>query len=83
MLEEASQAVAAPYQEVEQQLRDEPVLNADETGWWTNGKKRFLWVFVTARYVVYTVAATRGSEVLVGLLGAVFPGILCSDRFSA
>ena len=33
--------------------------------------------------MVYTVAATRGSEVLVGLLGAVFQGILCSDRFSA
>ena len=81
--EQASQAVAAPCQELEQQLRNEPVLNADETGWRTNGKKRFLWVFVAARYVVYTVAATRGSKVLVGLLGAVFQGILCSDRFSA
>jgi transposase len=81
--EEASQAVAAPCQELERQLSDEPVLNADETGWRTNGDKRFLWVFVAARYVVYTVAATRGSKVLIGLLGAVFQGILCSDRFSA
>jgi len=81
--EEASQAVAAPCQELEQQLRDEPVLNVDETGWRTNGAKRFLWAFVAARYVVYTVAATRGSKVLVCLLGAVFQGILCSDRFSA
>jgi len=81
--EEASQAVAAPCQQLERQLRDEPVLNADETGWRTNGDKRFLWVFVAARYVVYTVAATRGSEVLIRLLGAVFQGILCSDRFSA
>jgi transposase len=81
--EEASQAVAAPCQELEQQLRQEPVLNADETGWRTNGAKRFLWAFVAARYVVYTVAATRGSEVLTRLLGAVFKGILCSDRFGA
>jgi transposase len=81
--EEASQAVAAPCQELERQLRDEPVLNADETGWRTNGHKRFLWAFVAARYVVYTVAATRGSEVLIRLLGPVFQGILCSDRFSA
>jgi len=81
--EEASQAVAAPCQELEEQLKDEPVLNVDETGWRTNGAKRFLWAFVAARYVVYTVAATRGSEVLVRLLGAVFRGILCSDRFSA
>ena len=81
--EEASQAVAAPCQELERQLKNEPVLNADETGWRTNGAKRFLWVFVAARYVVYTVAATRSSKVLIRLLGAVFQGILCSDRFSA
>jgi transposase len=81
--EEASQAVAAPCQELEQQLKDEPVLNIDETGWRTNGAKRFLWAFVAARFVVYTVAATRGSAVLTRLLGAVFQGILCSDRFSA
>ena len=81
--EEASQAVAAPCQELEQQLKDEPVLNVDETGWRTHGDKRFLWAFVAARYVVYTVAASRGSEVLARLLGAVFQGILCSDRFSA
>ena len=81
--EEASQAVAAPCQELEQQLKHEPVLNVDETGWRTNGAKRFLWAFVAARYVVYTVAATRGSAVLIRLLGAVFQGVLCSDRFSA
>jgi transposase len=81
--EEASQAVAAPCQELEQHLKDEPVLNIDETGWRTNGGKRYLWAFVAAGFLVYTVAATRGSEVLVRLLGAVFRGVLCSDRFSA
>ncbi len=35
--EEASQSVASPCQELEQQLKDEPVLNVDETGWRTNG----------------------------------------------
>jgi transposase len=81
--EEASQAVAAPCQELQKQLKNEPVLNVDETGWRTNGDKRFLWAFVAARYVVYTVAATRSSQVLRDLLGKVFRGILCSDRFSA
>jgi hypothetical protein len=59
------------------------VLNVDETGWRTNGDKRYLWAFVALQYVVYTVAATRGSEVLVRFLGAVFCGVLCSDRFGA
>lgn len=81
--EEASRAVALPCQELEEQLKDEPVLNVDETGWRTNGDKRYLWAFVALHYVVYTVAATRGSEVLVRFLGAVFRGVLCSDRFTA
>lgn len=81
--EEASAAVAAPCQELEPRLRQEPVLNIDETGWRTNGAKRYLWAFVAAQYVVYTVASTRGSEVLVRMLGAIFHGVLCSDRFSA
>ena len=81
--EEASRAVAAPCLELEKQLKDEPVLNVDETGWRTSGAKRYLWAFVAVRYVVYTVAATRSSDVLTRLLGAVFRGILCSDRFSA
>jgi transposase len=81
--EEASRAVSAPCQELERHLKNEPVLNVDETGWRTNGDKRFLWAFVAVRYVVYTVAPTRGSEVLIRLLGAVFQGVLCSDRFSA
>jgi len=81
--EEASEAVASPCRELEQHLKNEPVLNIDETGWRTSGDKRFLWVFVAARYVVYTIAPTRGSEVLIRVLGAVFQGILCSDRFSA
>ncbi len=81
--EEASQAVAAPCQQLEQKLKEEPVLNVDETGYRTNGAKRYLWAFVAARYVVCTVATTCSSEVLARLLGAVFRGILCSDRFSA
>jgi len=81
--EEVSAAVAAPCQQLQEQLRHEPVLNIDETGWRNNGEKRYLWAFVAALYVVYTVARTRSSEVLIQLLGAAFRGILCSDRFSA
>ena len=80
--EEASAAVADPCQELEEQLHLEPVLNIDETGWRTNGEKRQLWAFVAGTFVVYTIAKTRGSELLARILGAVFEGILCSDRFS-
>jgi len=80
--EEASDAVAGPYEELERQLPQEPVLNSDETGYRTNGEKRWLWALVASGFVFYKVAATRGAEVLVALLGEVFAGILCSDRYA-
>ena len=81
--EQASAAVEEPCREVEQQLANEPVLNLDDTGWRNNGKKRYIHTFVAASFVFYTVAVTRGSELLRQILGPVFAGILCTDRFSA
>lgn len=78
--EEASEAVAEPCTELEKQLSSEPVINSDETGYRTSGEKRWLWALVAPGFVFYKIALTRGAEVLVQLLGAVFAGILCSDR---
>ncbi len=78
--EEASEAVAEPCTELEKQLSHEPVINSDETGYRTNGEKRWLWALVAPGFVFYKIALTRGAEVLVQLLGEVFAGILCSDR---
>ena len=78
--EEASEAVAGPCSELEKQLAQEPVINSDETGYRTSGEKRWLWALVAPGFVFYKIALTRGAEVLVQLLGAVFAGILCSDR---
>jgi len=80
--EEASEAVAEPYEELAGQLPREPVLNSDETSYRTSGEKRWLWALVASTFVFYKVAPTRGAEVLVALLGEVFAGILCSDRYA-
>jgi transposase len=74
-------AVAQPVQQLQEQLPCEAVMNVDETGWRTNGHKRWIWTLVAQQFVFYVVASTRGAEVLVSLLGAVFRGILCSDRW--
>ena len=79
--EEVSQAVEQPVQQLQEQLPREAVLNVDETGWRTNGDKRWIWALVASRFVFYVVATTRSTEVLVALLGAVFRGILCNDRW--
>jgi transposase len=79
--EEASEAVDVPCQELEQALKHQPVINGDETGHRTNGEKRWLWALVAPAFVVYRIATTRAANVLVALLGDVFAGILCSDRW--
>jgi transposase len=79
--EEVSQAVAQPVQQLQEQLPREAVLNVDETGWRTNGDKRWIWGLAAKQFVFYVVASTRGAEVLVTLLGVVFRGILCCDRW--
>ena len=79
--EEVSQAVEQPVGQLQEQLPREAVLNVDETGWRTSGDKRWIWALVAKQFVFYVVASTRGAEVLVSLLGTVFRGILCSDRW--
>jgi len=79
--EEASDAVTAPCAELEGALARQPVLNGDETGHRTNGEKRWLWAIVAPMFVVYRIATTRAADVLVALLGDVFAGVLCSDRW--
>jgi hypothetical protein len=81
--EETSAAVADACQELEGELKNQPVLNSDETGHRTNGEKRWLWALVAPGFVYYYIAASRGAAVLAGLLGEVFAGILCSDRCPA
>ena len=79
--EEASAAVAAPCQELEQALARQAVLNCDETGHRTNAEKRWLWTLVAPTFVFYTIAASRSANVVLRrLLGAVFAGILGTDR---
>jgi hypothetical protein len=68
--EEVSPAVEQPVQQWQEQLPREAVLNADETGWRTNGDKRWIWALVANQFVFYVGASTRGAEVLVSLLGA-------------
>jgi hypothetical protein len=78
--EEASAAVASPYEELQAALPHQRVLNGDETGHRTNGNKRWMWALVARTFIFYQIATSRGSDVLHRLLGPTFVGILGSDR---
>ena len=53
----------------QEQLPREAALHVDETGWRTNGDKRWIWALVARRFVFYEVASRRSTEVLVPCWG--------------
>lgn len=80
---ETAAALQAPVAALAAAARTAPVAHADETSWAEAGQRRWLWLVVTAMATVFTVAASRGSAVIKGLLGQDFAGHLVSDRWSA
>jgi transposase len=82
-LEQAtSEAVALPVEEVARAMQDEPVVHADETGWFEGGRRAWLWGAVASLMAIFLIRASRSSDVAKELLGSAFAGILVSDRWS-
>jgi hypothetical protein len=71
------------YERVKLALRASPRVNADETGWRTNGRNGYLWTVTDPRHTLYHVDPRRSGEVIEGLLGRSFAGTLTSDFYSA
>jgi transposase len=83
-LEQAtSEALEAPVAEVAEAIREQPVVHADETGWYERSKRAWLWIAVAAQMALFLVRNNRSARVAKELLGAAFAGILVSDRWSA
>jgi hypothetical protein len=79
LLEQTSRALQPIDQQLKDALPSQPVVNADESGW----NRRWIWIFVTDRFIYFHIAKSRGSEVLKQVLGEVYEGILGVDRWGA
>lgn len=75
-----SQAVAQPYEQAHQYVQDCAVLYADETSWWQQNIKTWLWVAVAPLVTVFIISFGRGRKAARKLLGR-FKGILVTDRW--
>jgi transposase len=83
-LEQAtSEAIATPVEEVARAFPEQPVVHADETGWYERSRRAWLWGAVASTLAIFLVRKTRCSKVAKELLGATFAGILVTDRWSA
>lgn len=83
LLRKASQAFGAPYGQLIELLPQQTQLNSDETGHKNQGQRYWIWCFRAASFVVFKIDPSRGTEVLMRLLGEDFQGILGCDYYGA
>ena len=83
VIEKVSLPIEAPYNELLDRLPLETTVNVDETGHKENGDKFWTWVFKAELYVLFKIDKSRGSKVLIDVLGKEFNGVLGCDYFSA
>lgn len=78
----ASEALAAPVNEVHEALKQCKVAHQDETKWPEAGKSGYAWVTVSGPYAYYEISHSRSGEVARSLLGgADFKGHVVTDRY--
>ena len=76
--------ILKPVQEgILNQLKNSPIIQADETGWRVNGKNWWLWVLGNQQWAYYTIDKSRGKDVVRRMLGDFFLGVLVVDGWKA
>jgi transposase len=71
------------YDELLADLPRQPRLNIDETGHKERGQALWTWCFRAPLFTLFKISPSRGSDVLLDVLGAEFDGVLGCDYFSA
>ena len=83
LVRKVSDSLGPAYADLLDRLPSEDWLNVDETGHKDSGKRLWTWCFRAAMYTVFKVSPSRGSDVLLEVLGRDFAGLLGCDYFSA
>jgi transposase len=73
----------AAYQHLLTLLPEQERLNVDETGHKEYKQRMWTWCFRASLFTLFKIDASRGSEVLLEVLGREFHGVLGCDYFSA
>ncbi|MGI0013521.1 MAG: IS66 family transposase [Nitrososphaera sp.] len=67
-----------------EEYRQSPVRHADETGWRTDGRSGYAWLFSTPSLSIFLFRSTRSSSVPKEVLGQkTLSGVLVVDRYNA
>jgi len=81
--QEVSEALAGPVQEAQTYVQQQAAVNMDETGWREGTKRAWLWEVVSPLVTVFVIMSSRSGKAAQHILGALFEGIVGSDRCGA
>lgn len=76
-------SLEGPYQDLLAALPAQERLNVDETGHKENKQGMWTWCFKAPLFTLFKIDPSRGSDVLLDVLGTEFRGVLGCDYFSA
>ena len=76
-------SLGTAYEQLLHLLPSEDQVNVDETGHKDSGQRMWTWCFRASLYTLFKIDTSRGSQVLVEVLGKEFSGVLGCDYFSA
>jgi transposase len=79
----AAKALQRPHELLVEKVLASPVLNVDETGWFTAHEGRTMWTATTPSAAIFRICEDRHRDRLEELIGKDFKGILGSDRWWA
>jgi transposase len=68
---------------IKHQLKENPYVHIDETGWRINGVNHWLWTFITETAVIFKIDKRRSSQVPREVLGDEYDGVVISDFYTA
>jgi transposase len=83
LVAKVSDSLQDPYEELLGLLPEQERLNVDETGHKDNGHRLWTWCFRAAMFTLYKISPSRGSDVLLDVLGEEFDGVIGCDYFGA
>jgi hypothetical protein len=77
------QLFAPVVEELQELLRQSPVVQGDETGWRIDGQTAWAWCFRDPHLALFLIDRHRSRDVLIRVLGESFAGTLVSDFYAA
>ncbi len=67
------------YVQLQEALKNDSVVHADETSWYLNGKNAWLWVFTNDQHTYYHIDERRNRQVIDQIIGEDYRGVFVSD----